>query len=462
MAPVPSPIVVSDFDSMAQNFGQNAQRAFCDLTYGVGTYAIGARILGLAKFTPQTSLIASGALVASLALCPSGASENAIFGSPPGYTGGQCPVGYRTRVVGVVGRAPGGGGGSAIDEQRFGFGPIRLIQSPTNDGTGLTNYRVQGADGQAIHAIRYGPSNGDELALTVVRNDGLPDDCGNQSSEGGQIVSGPGGDTLDPTTVVDNSGDTLVIPVTVNMGGISNVINLPFSNFRIGSLLPFRLLVNVGGVDFGFERKPDGSNEPFPVSPDEEVDPRKYKELLEKIRQCVCNPPVELESFDIPFVESSVSCDLDSARVQVPKDSIPPSLSLSLLSSAQLASEACLSRTPEQLPENLLYSDMTTRDRLEIFTPEIDPEVFSLRIRITDQSGFSLPKISTYPSANQYKYGSVAFVLDGIDGGGDYLYVFDKDTYYQLPTRAKKGRLRVLFSEGLAFQVWDTGERVSK
>jgi hypothetical protein len=50
--------------------------------------------------------------------------------------------------------------------------------------------------------------------------------------------------------------------------------------------------------------------------------------------------------------------------------------------------------------------------------------------------------------------------LEGVEGGGDYIYVFDEQTYIPLPKRGKSGKLRILMKRGISFNVYDSGERL--
>jgi hypothetical protein len=113
-----------------------------------------------------------------------------------------------------------------------------------------------------------------------------------------------------------------------------------------------------------------------------------------------------------------------------------------------------------QLEESLIYAATTTQDGRELFSGLIDTDVVSLRIKITDIQNPTLNILTLYPEAKQRKFGSISFVTESVNGGGDYIYVFDTDTYLPLPTRGKKGKLRILLKGGISFEVYDTGERI--
>jgi hypothetical protein len=162
----------------------------------------------------------------------------------------------------------------------------------------------------------------------------------------------------------------------------------------------------------------------------------------------------------LPVVAASDSCDVISERFLVPKDSVGSSVVDKFVTSAILASEQCESLQVEQLPESQIFAATVTVGGAEVFTGLIDNEVVSLRVKITAYDEGILPQISAYPDSNQRKFGSVSYVGPSVEGGGDYIYVFDTDTYIPLPRRGKRGKLRVLFKPGTSFQVFDTGERI--
>jgi hypothetical protein len=468
----PSNIPVTGIDSLAQNFAQNSERFLCDLALGTGSYAIGARVLGLAKFTPQTALVTTGALMTALALCPSGANQQAIIGIPPTFTGGQCPVDYRIFArLGSFTEASCAVSVGAESPVGVGRGPISLRKTPSGQVISLPscnifNVALISTDVMANGIVVAGAGNqldlpGSGYVITrVERIDGLPDNCGDAPREGGQLHSTADGDTFIDNSVVDNSNNFRLVPVTVNMGGINTTLTLKFGDLRIGSLLPFTYVINIGGTDFGFRRNPDGTSDPVPTSPDPEADKDGLKTLLRQIKDCVCDSPVELEALQLPLVRSSVSCDVTLQNFLVPKDSVGQSIVQDFQDSAQLATVACSEVVPVQLEESLIYAATTTQDGRELFSGLIDTDVVSLRIKITDIQNPTLKILTLYPEAKQRKFGSISFVTESVNGGGDYVYVFDTDTYLPLPTRGKKGKLRLLLKGGISFEVYDTGERI--
>ena len=471
MAVIPSSVVVSSFDTMAANFAQNSERVLCDIALGTGTYAIGARILGTAKFTPATALATTAALMAGLALCPSGAQQEPIFGVPPSFQGGQCSTQYR--VWATLGSYSFNTCSLSVSPEGFQGvtqGPVRVVntcEGPRFDDSGcnLKNVcfggsNIVGANGVIAGAGGVIIGTGAGYRITrVERVDGLPDNCGSLPNEGGQFITNNNGDVIDNSKVIDKSTEIRIVPVTFNMGGVNGTLNLSFGDIRIGSLLPFQFVINIGGSDFGFEKGPDGVTKPMPTSPDPSVTKDGLRELLEKIKDCVCKPAVDLDMLFLPYVKSDETCDVQTETFLVPKGSVSQAVVNKFIDSATAASNFCSDSSVEQKPEVLIFAASTTQDGREIFSGDIGPEVKSLRFRITENRNENLRPITSYPAASQFKFGSISFVTKTVSGGGDYLYIFDTDTYYPLPKRGKEGRLRILLKAGLSFEVYDTGER---
>jgi hypothetical protein len=457
-----SNIVVSDRDSLVANFAENSKQVLCSAAFGAGAYAIGGRLLGLPPLTPASALVTGGALLAGLTLCPANANQGDIFGTPPDFSGGQCPVLYDftySKSDDLISPAQG-----RINANIQ--GPIRGVDFTTgNNGAGSAQwYSLRIFEGP--NTLYYFPQfaftqQGGSCTYQFVRDDNLPDNCGNAPSSGGQIITNNvTGDTIDNSTVVNNQDYSVVVPVQIDVGGISNTLNLNFGPIVIGSLLPLTFDIDIGGSNFRFREKPGGELEPVETNPDDELSDNKIEQILKDIKGCVCKPEVDLDLLYLPLVDNSVSCDIRSASFLVPRGSVSDSLVDAFVSSAVLANRKCEEVTPEQLPEKLLFSATTSSGGGEVFTEEIGNEVISLRVKITEYNENLLPQITSYPDSNQRKFGSVSYVGPGVEGGGDYLYVFDTDTYIPLPRRGKKGRLRILFKPGTSFQVFDTGERI--
>jgi hypothetical protein len=463
-----SSVVVSDFASLSQNFSENAKTVLCNAAFGAGAYAIGGRLLGLPALTPAGAIVTAGSLVAALTLCPSNADQGAIFGQgDPGFTGGQC-VGI---LYGVRQVFRNKFNGSTIEGNEGVYaGPVGSITkflAPGPFGPSLNFTIVSGDHPEGISFdAQLADSTWEYLNSRVYRKDGLPDNCGNPRPPGGQVIVGPsGGDQIKGDTIVDNSDHSEVINVTTSFGGISNSLNLRFGDIVIKSLFPLNFNIDIGGTRYGFGQKPNGDLEPREVNPDPESPEssddlqRQLLKTMKEVKECVCTPGVELDMLHMPLVDEALGCEVFTTDLLVPKGSVSNSLYEKFLSSALLASVACKSTSPTQLGETLIYAATTLEDGRELFTGEIAEEVISLRLKITDVQSNGPDRLSIYPAANQRKFGSVSYTLKDYAGGGDYIYIFDSDTYLPLPHRAKKGRLRILMKAGVSFEVYDTGER---
>lgn len=468
----PSMTVVTSPETMAENFYYNSTNFLCQTTLGAGSMAIGARVLGLAKFTPATALATTGATLAALALCPSGANSDSILGKPSVATGGQCSKYYRYTLR--LRYWTDATQSTAFENEDGNFlGPMKVINNLVESAQGQTvgpgsKISIRRFDGTEIGGITA--VNGivpGSLFLSFSTFDGSPDNCGDQPLSGGQVIyNNTTGDTIDNSTVNDNSNVIGIAPVFFNMGGLNGVFNLPFSNVEIKSLLPLSFNIDVGGVRFGFERNPDGTGKPVKTNPDPELPDseddllqRIYKRLAE-IKDCVCQPSSEFKSVDLPLVASSLDCEVETRTLFLPKDEPASLLVQDFTASAILAKTACESSLIEQLPESFLFAATTLEDGRELFSGDISPEVVSLRFKITGFNSNVANRITTYPAANQHKFGSVNFTIKNSNGGGDYVYVFDQETYLPLPRRGKVGKLRVLMKPMISFEVYDTGERV--
>ena len=459
---MPSPIVVSDRTTLAQNFGENAKNVLCQATFGAGAYAIGGRLLGLPPITPASALVTGGALLAALALCPSSADGGQIFGNPPGFLGGQCPVLYDftySKSDDVISPSQG-----RIDADIQ--GPIPEVEFTTgNNGPGSLQWyslRIFSGSQTIKYFDRFAfTAQGGNCTYQFVRNDNLPDDCGNAPSVGGQVVQNvQEGDTIDNSSVVNNSNFSTVIPVLFNFGGIQGSLNLKFGDIVIEKLLPLEFNIDIGGSRFKFREKPDGTLEPEGINPEQEAANNRIEQLLKGIKECVCSDSTEMSELFLPVVASASSCDIVSRRFVIPKGSVESDVVDEFVTSAVLASTQCELNSVEQLPESQIFAATVTTGGAEVFTGKIGPDVVSLRLEILDFDAQSLQKISLYPDSNQYKFGSVNYCSDSGQGGGDYIYVFDNSTYIPLPRRAKDGRLRVLLKPKTSFRVFDTGERL--
>jgi hypothetical protein len=468
----PSSTVVSSLGTLYQNISENAENAFCQGVLGAGAYTVGSTILGNPLPKPPQLYAIGGLLLAGFALCPSSPTQAGLYGKPPLFSGGQCGVNY-TMEANWRYYADQSGNTSAGGTSRQDIpGPISQVGEPP---IGLklpydpnTTVILRDANGYPILQITNGFGIvGGSFNVFVRRRDGQPDNCGNAPNSGAQIITNNiSGDTVNSNNVGDTTTNNYIVPITFAYANFSSVINVPIGGIKIGSLFPLNFSLNFGGVRIGFGANKDGNLEPRPVNPDPSQ-PENSDEILQKIyaelvraANCVCTPPVNLDMLHLPLVEDSVSCDIVSETLLVPTGSVSDVLFAKILRSAELAREKCLDSPTPQKPEALIFAASTTQDGREIFTGEIAPEVHSLRLKITEIRDDGPEKLSIYEASNQRKFGSVSFVLSNILGGGDYLYVFDTETYVPLPVRGQPGKLRVLMKKGLSFEVYDTGERV--
>lgn len=230
---------------------------------------------------------------------------------------------------------------------------------------------------------------------------------------------------------------------------------------------PITVPVNVGGIKVGdLILKFDGTIELNFGQSQGGGESKDYTAILNEIKACACPkpaPPVcDYDLVDIPYLDTSDSanpCKVSNFKLQVAPGGLSTQNADRLLSTTVAAVNGCKAAKPVQEPEVLIAVGAVPDDAPEQFTPPIPPEIVSVRIRITSVPS-SLSKIQLFPGAEQYKFGSVAFSLIPARAGGDYVYIFDRDTYIPLPRRAKSGVIRLLLKAGVGWEVYDTGERL--
>jgi len=432
-------------------------------------------------------------LLAASGVAASGCIANQWRPKPPGFgstsLGGQCVASYRVRVEGRWRRADGVEAVEVFGPRSVAgpLGPLRVVAVPLNP---------VGFSLQVTGSIRQGAGRVDEVYLSVNsgpginsvewlsyrftvmdREDGLPDDCGAMPP----IVypfPPPGNPTPVPprrpdgTYVIDartynqfyqfnDNSESVYIPITVGPVIVGPSMSFPLNfSLSIGDIrIGFALLRIDGSFDVSLDPPPSEN----PVSP---ADLEDIVERLKRIEACACKDPeppdcpIDIISLPVGTSDGEGKCAIEQIVLRVEEGALSPAASQKFIDSAVLALAGCASQAlPPQLDERLIYAASTLADGRELFSGTIGPEVVSLRIKVTSNSS-GLNKITTFPGANQYKFGSVSFVTESVSGGGDYLYVFDSDTYYPLPRRGKDGKLRILFRSGLSFEVYDTGERI--
>ena len=214
---------------------------------------------------------------------------------------------------------------------------------------------------------------GTVVNASAARQDGQLDDCGNLPAGDIQIIGDPDNDVLPPGAV------TVPPP-----GGSGPSITLPVYNFKVEKLFGVDgPLVNfdVGGVkvevDFGkdppevtdvsgsideaidrIESELAEQGDALAQQGQDNADILQYLEsiaqLLIQVRDCTCQPAVELESLWIPYVqcgeEGSASEML--AQVQVPRDTVGPDLIQALETNSDLAVLGCEGHPVYAVPDN--------------------------------------------------------------------------------------------------------------
>lgn len=468
----PSDVSVSNLETLSQNFAQNAISTVCQAGLSSGAFAIGSRILGGKPLPPQAALATTAAFLATALLCPAELNPEAVFGKPANFSGGQCSANYGW----FQGFTPKGGGDEIRSFVGNYPGPLSVFEVRTIAGSaGGTQYAVAvqgfGMPAPDVRGTGFSPELFDFTTLALTRTDGRPDNCGNPPDTPGQIVvNNNNGDTFNIGSLDNNTNNLYITPVVFNFGGQSFPINMTFGNIEIGSLLPLNFSIEISGTRFGFGQKPDGTIEPRPVNPDPDLPEtnadgiQKLLDKLEEIRECVCggSPVQEIITAFIPVARQIQN---ECAEQEVPLSVLATSYTAEkaqlFFESARLGVIGCESeKEVPQLEETLIFAATTLVDGRELFTGTILPEVVSLRIKITAFQDGLVPAISIYPAANQRKFGSVAFVSESVNGGGDSVYVYDTETYLPLPRRGKPGKLRILMKPLVSFEVYDTGERL--
>lgn len=468
-----SDIVVTGPDSYLLNLAENAKHWLCKRHFGSGPFQIGADFLSLVGGPIALLNGSTGSLAGLMSSCPADVNFDSIFGVPPGYSGGQCAVSYR---LVVRYRFTRGDGLSRVQdsEPAVVLGPItsiRQLDEPISGAPGGAYYaKIVAIDGngrpaQLVSFNASAPPNdyvfSEISVLEMSRVDGGLDNCGNPPPSGGQVIKNPAdGDSVDSSSLVDNSQSSIVIPISFQFGDKISTLNVRFGDITIKSFSPLKFNVDVGGVDHGFEQQKDGSLSPVPVAPSPDTDVDATDNLLRKVLDQLKKPPVEFDNLYLPYVDSSVGCDIETTSFLVPRGSVSGSQVSLFENTAALAQLSCQSTSPEQLPESLIFNSSTTPGNNEVFSPEILPEVVSLRVKITDYAQTNARPIDIYPASKQYKFGSASLVLKDYKGGGDPIYIYDVDTYLPLPRRGKKSQLRLLLRDYLSFSVYDTGERL--
>ena len=468
----PSTIQISDWDTLQRNFTENSQKVFCASSQAAGALAILGGVTGAAYAAPA-AFVGLGALaIVGAAACGGQLDPDEVAGQGPAFSGGQCPVQYVVSYLLVYDPTYSETGSITVS------GKIHSVDRQTPPGMSDGIYCDHGIASNP-EAHRYTPiflqfsvyPGATIQNITVVRVDGLPDDCGSLPRAGGQIIiNTETGDTIDTTNITNNTFTTFVVPVGILISGNPITVNMPFSNIKVAEAFPLKFSLDIGGVKFHFQNDHSDPQNPIlkPVpgpaapepTPGSDSDQSQIIKLLKEIKECSCKPDVDLDMLFLPYIDKAQSCSIVTEALMVPKGSVDgPTLQL-FQETAQLAVQQCERENIQQQQPTLIYSASTTAQGVELFTPLIGTEVVSLKLVITETRQEAPQLLTLYPAASQRKFGSVSYVLGGVNGGGDYIYIFDTETYIPLPKRGQPGRLRLLLKNGLSFNVYDTGERI--
>lgn len=387
-----------------------------------------------------------------------GVENNPFLGTE--FTGGQCQVFYNLRVRGRY-RRQDGFEETVTSNQRRVRGPVqglRLISTPgSTPGSTVLSVVVQSASGdtEGISTVSQPPSNAIQWLwyriIDLRREDGQPDNCGNPPlapyprtpSAPSPYPPAPPNPPNPPGTFPPITINVLYAPVSLGFE-----LNVPIDfggvNFNGRVSFPITIPVSVGGIRIGDVR--------FNFEDGVEYVPAEPTPVTEPPPECP-----DLTTIVVPFAIRE-SCSQSSAEIEVSTNSLPPALVGRLIDTVNLALESCGEESsPEQEPEVLLSSGTAPAPSAEQFV-SVPDDCVSVRLRITGAG--SARQVTTFGATGQRKYGSLGFALSNMAGGGDYVYIYDNETYYPLPPRAKPGRIRLLLSPGVQWQLYDTGERL--
>lgn len=175
--------------------------------------------------------------------------------APPPFTGGQCPVSYNVTGTCSAANSATWDCGQAVTWTGSISGPgisIEVVSSQarlTNSAGQNAPCVMQGSSSQGIFVVPdcvpRGAGNpfafeGSVSIVSVVRSDGLPDNCGDQTPEIGDLPAGwnqAGGDI----TYVNNEGNNVTVPVVAAFG---------YASLNVDADITVPVTVDVGGINF--------------------------------------------------------------------------------------------------------------------------------------------------------------------------------------------------------------------
>lgn len=159
----------------------------------------------------------------------------------PPFIGGQCPVLYTARllVTATEGTSPGNG----VPDQGGAIGPVTVQRTQSSS---VITYTVRNSNGGSA-VSRSVPATWTNVSyqLTLTRNDGLPDNCGNPPAPPPipPSVNQPydWGDIESPDGIpVRTFEPTIDVPINIDVGGINIPISFGNANPAIPSASPVR------------------------------------------------------------------------------------------------------------------------------------------------------------------------------------------------------------------------------
>lgn len=424
------------------------------------------------------ALAIPAAVLQSTLLCPPPAPQEPLppWGLPS--KGGQCRTFYRVfgaykitnasscQVVEVV---TGGTGvvvlGPVSSEKATDTTVNSSCNSPVPRTISNSFTKIIDGNGGFISSIGGGwPALGDfDYIVGYQRLDGLADNCGDEFPP---PVLPPGppypvppetpdGDPFIPEWRRDDPYDPgggrppLIIPIIV-----PPIILKPDISFPITVPITVNGMI-VGSITIQFNGEFNVTFGP-PAVP---YDDSEIKALLKEIRDCACagGGGTVIETIQLPVLQPE-GCSTESVQLSVAAGAYTTAISNRVQATVAAAIVGCEAVEVAQEPETLLSSGTAPNPPVEQFVTGITPEIVSVRLQITAFNSEAEP-VTTFPAAGQRKFGSIAFSLPPARAGGDYVYVYDLDTYLRLPVHNKEGVIRLLLKAGTGWQLYDTGER---
>lgn len=248
---------------------------------------------------------------------------------PPGpevpFTGGQCPVRYT-----VVVNFSAAGGAPGLPPANFNvtlrpYGPIRGLRITANGGGGksldLIGAEFFDPNIQAVYNVTtwtdsaYSGETGTIVSLT--REDGQPDECGDPPPEWPDVMPEPGDLTF--VTNINIDGVDVSVPVIIPTINFNPNFNFqPQFTVDIGGV---RVTIDLGGIDFSFDptinlpRIPSGpdprppADRPPPVTPPTPGNGGECPDVnLEPVLTAIAEVKQDTEEI-LALIEELLNCD---------------------------------------------------------------------------------------------------------------------------------------------------------